>query len=90
LIKNYSPIIIISVCITFPNFSLIISLVYLINLIISSAVALLLFIIKPACLVEISAPPILYPLSPASSINFAVIKSSPLLNVLPALGLSSG
>ena len=56
----------------------------------SFAVAFPLFIINPLCFVETSAPPILYPFNPASSISFAVIKSSPLLNVLPALGYSIG
>ena len=63
---------------------------YSINSITSSAVASPVFITNPLCFVETCAPPMLYPFSPASSINFAVIKSFPLLNVLPALGYSIG
>lgn len=57
---------------------------------ISFAFAFPLFTTKPACFVDTSALPILYPFKPHSSINFAVIKSVPLLNVLPADGYSSG
>ena len=63
---------------------------YSINSITSFAVASPVFITNPLCFVETCAPPMLYPFSPASSINFAVINSFPLLNVLPALGYSIG
>ena len=56
----------------------------------SSELAFDLFIIKPACFLEISAFPILYPFNPNLSINSAGGGKSPLLKMLPRLRHSTG
>ena len=62
----------------------------LINFTISSPVALSVLIIKLACFSDISAPPILVPFKPKSSISLPANNPSGFLNTEPADGQSKG
>ena len=69
----YSPIISISNSIFFLNLSYTSLVICSTNSNTSFALAFPVFMIKPACISDTFAPPILYPFNPHSSINLAVI-----------------